>query len=184
MTVLIAGRVVQGVGAGGIMTLVYILIGDLVSTKDRGTYQGLIGATWAVASALGPVLGGVFAEKVTWRWCFFINVPVSVLAFLVIALFLHMTHPPVELSKVIRNIDYIGITVIAGSTALILLALQWAEQGVTWSSSRQIAFLVLGGLGFVVLPFVEARVPTPIVPRVSFHTKPESDLTQLRFCML
>ncbi|EXJ81528.1 hypothetical protein A1O1_07592 [Capronia coronata CBS 617.96] len=164
MTVLIAARVVQGVGAGGIITLVYILIGDLVSTKDRGKYQGLIGATWAVASAVGPVLGGVFADKVSWRWCFFINVPASVLAFLVIMLFLHMTHPRVRLSEAIRKLDYLGITVTAGATTLILLALQWAQQGAAWSSTRQIAFLVLGGLGFVALPFIEAKVPTPIVP--------------------
>lgn len=65
---LIAARTVQGVGAGGITSLVFILIGDLVGTRKRGKYQGFIGATWAVASALGPVLGGVFAEKASWRW--------------------------------------------------------------------------------------------------------------------
>ncbi|KAI1625193.1 major facilitator superfamily domain-containing protein [Exophiala viscosa] len=164
MTVLVAGRVVQGVGAGGILTLVYILIGDLVSTKDRGKYQGLIGATWAVASAVGPVLGGIFADKVSWRWCFFINVPASVLAFLVIMMFLHMSHPPVELYKVIRNVDYLGITIIAAATTVILLTLQWAQQGALWSSSRQIVFLALGGLGFVILPFIEATAPVPVVP--------------------
>lgn len=65
---LIAARTVQGIGAGGITSLVFILIGDLVGTRKRGKYQGFIGATWAVASALGPVLGGVFAEKASWRW--------------------------------------------------------------------------------------------------------------------
>ncbi|KAI1609768.1 major facilitator superfamily domain-containing protein [Exophiala viscosa] len=160
MTVLIAGRVVQGVGAGGILTLVYIIIG----TWDRGKYQGLIGATWAVASAVGPVLGGIFADKVSWRWCFFINVPASVLAFLVIMMFLHMSHPPVELYKVIRNVVYLGITITAAATTVILLALQWAQQGALWSSSRQIVFLALGGLGFVILPFIEATAPVPVVP--------------------
>jgi Na+/melibiose symporter-like transporter len=68
LPMLIAARVIQGIGAGGITSLVFILIGDLVSTKNRGKYQGFIGATWAVAAALGPVVGGVFAQKVSWRW--------------------------------------------------------------------------------------------------------------------
>ena len=73
LTMLIAGRAVQGIGAGGLLTLVNIIIGDLFSARERGKYYGMIGMVWATASALGPVVGGVLTSNVSWRWCFYIN---------------------------------------------------------------------------------------------------------------
>lgn len=70
---LIVGRAIQGVGGGGLLTLVNIVIGDLFSMRDRGQYYGFVGLTWAVAASVGPVIGGVLTEKVSWRWCFYIN---------------------------------------------------------------------------------------------------------------
>lgn len=93
ISMLIAARAIQGAGGGGIVVLVNICIGDLFSPRNRGKYQGIVGMMWAIASGVGPILGGVFTDKVTWRWCFYINCELYTYLFLfelIPLLFLHL----------------------------------------------------------------------------------------------
>ncbi|KAJ3101181.1 hypothetical protein HDU97_001593 [Phlyctochytrium planicorne] len=97
MLVLIAGRAISGIGGGGIFSLVLIIISDIVSIQDRGKYQGIIGAVFGLASVIGPVTGGSFADSIGWRWCFFINLPVGLVTLVTVTLFLRLTPPePVQ----------------------------------------------------------------------------------------
>ncbi|CAM1501693.1 Fc.00g036770.m01.CDS01 [Cosmosporella sp. VM-42] len=161
---LIAARAVQGIGAGGITSLVFILIGDLVGTRKRGKYQGFIGATWAVASALGPVLGGVFAEKASWRWCFFVNLPICAICFAVTFTFLHIPRPSIPLKQAAGALDLPGVFSIGAATVLLLLAFEWASQGTSWASAQILVCIILSAVGVITFAYFETRAERPVIP--------------------
>lgn len=150
MPQLIEFRALQGLGGGGLMVLSMAIVGDIVTPRERGKYQGLFGAVFGVTSVLGPLLGGFFTEHLSWRWVFYINLPVGVVALLVIAAALHI---PVRRTK--HTIDYLGTFLIASvATCLILVA---SLGGTTWAwGSAQI--VVLAVLAVVLLvAFVAAE---------------------------
>src|SRR5271165_7483313 len=118
MTELIAFRAVQGLGAGGLIVLVQATVGDIVSPRERGRYQGLFGAVFGVAAVAGPLLGGVIVEHLSWRWIFYVNLPIGIVALIVLGITLpsssERTHP---------SIDYLGAGVLAGAiSAFVLVA--------------------------------------------------------------
>ncbi|NEE53955.1 MFS transporter, partial [Streptomyces sp. SID8455] len=118
MPQLIGFRALQGLGGGGLMVLSMAIVGDLVTPRERGKYQGLFGAVFGATSVLGPLLGGFFTQHLSWRWVFYINLPIGVVALLVIAAVLHI---PVRREK--HTIDYLGTFLIASvATCLILVA--------------------------------------------------------------
>lgn len=120
---LIVGRVLEGIAGGGLVQLVNITISDLFSVRDRSLYFGLLEVIWLVAGGLGPTLGGAFTQLLSWRWCFWINLPISGAAFVLIFLFLDVHHPKTNLWNGLRTIDWFGSITIIASTALLFLGL-------------------------------------------------------------
>ncbi|MBG0855617.1 MFS transporter [Streptomyces spinoverrucosus] len=166
MPQLIAFRAVQGLGGGGLIVLSMAIVGDLVPPRDRGRYQGLFGAVFGAASVLGPLLGGVFTEHLSWRWVFYINLPVGVVAFAVIASVLRA--PRVATRHVI---DYLGTFLIAGvATCLVLVA---SLGGTTWGwgSPQIVGLAVLAGVLVVGFVAVERRAAEPVLPLKLFRVR-------------
>lgn len=171
VAMLIASRAVQGMGAGGITGLVIILIGDLVGTRRRGKYQGFIGATWAVASALGPVLSGVLADHVSWRWCFLINLPICLACLVVNLLFLNISRPTKSFRQSAKSLDYLGIFCVSLATVMLLLSFEWASIGISWGSPRIVLCLIISVCALATFIFAETRAARPVIS-LRFFTHP------------
>jgi EmrB/QacA subfamily drug resistance transporter len=156
---LIAARALQGIGAGGLMSLVLAIVGDIIPPRQRGQYMGYFLGVFAVASVVGPLLGGFLTDSLSWRWIFFVNIPLGALALSAVAARLHL---PVYKKQ--HSIDYFGSILLSVSTTCLLLATVWGGNTYSWSSSRIIGLLVSGtvlGLGFA---FWETRAKEPIIP--------------------
>jgi EmrB/QacA subfamily drug resistance transporter len=166
MVMLIACRAVQGLGGGGLLVGAQTIIGDIVPPRERGKYQGLFGAVFAVTTVIGPLLGGFLTQSASWRWVFYINLPIGAVALVVTAVVL-----PASLPRVRQVIDYAGTALLAlGVTALVLLT---SLGGATypWGSTP---IIVLGVLGVALLgawAVVERRAPEPVLPLKLFANK-------------
>jgi EmrB/QacA subfamily drug resistance transporter len=163
MVSLIAFRGIQGLGAGGLMTLAFTIISDAVSPRERGRYQGLFGAVFGLSSVAGPLAGGYFAEH-DWRWIFYINLPIGIAALFLSNHVLRLL--PHERRD--HKIDWLGAVFLVTGASAILLALSWGGQkgssGYAWSSPTIIGLLVAGAVLSVVFLLVEARASEPILP--------------------
>jgi len=156
---LIAFRAVQGLGAGGLIVLAQTVIGDLVSPRDRGRYQGMFAAVFAACSVAGPLLGGFITEYASWRWIFYVNLPVggAALGFIVVGL---RPRPPGAAPR----LDIFGAILLTIGSCSLLLALSWGGNAYAWSSAM-ILWLALIAIGsFAALAFVEGRAVQPILP--------------------
>ncbi|UGY91167.1 MFS transporter [Streptomyces gobiensis] len=159
MAELIAFRAVQGLGGGGLMVLSMAIVGDLMPPRDRGRYQGLFGAVFGVTSVLGPLLGGLFVDHLTWRWVFYINLPLGALALFVIATVLHI---PVRAEK--HRIDYLGTFLIASVAACVVLATSLGGTTWAWDSPQITGLGVLGVVLLAAFIRVERRAAEPVLP--------------------
>lgn len=141
---LIAARAIQGIGGGGIIVLVNICVGDLFSMRKRGMYYAFFGMVWAVASAIGPVLGGVFTTKATWRWCFYVNLPISGVGFAVLLFVLKLHNPRTPVREGLVAIDWLGSLLIIGGTLMFLFGLEFGGVTYPWNSAPTICLIVFG----------------------------------------
>ncbi len=160
MTELVIFRAVQGLGAGGLFPLALAVVGNIVPLRDRGRYQGLIGAVFASASIIGPLVGGFIVDNTTWRWIFYVNLPIGGLALLVISL----TMPRPGQRRDRRYIDWIGAGLLAAGTTALLLGLVWGGRQYAWTSGHVVGALAASGVLFAVFALWERRVPETIIP--------------------
>ncbi len=159
MEQLITFRALQGLGGGGLMAVAMAIVGDVISPRQRGRYQGYLGAVWALSSVAGPLLGGWLTDGPGWRWIFWINVPIGGAALVVTSVVLRM-----PVTKRQHSIDYLGAATIVGSATALLLYLNWAGDRFGWSSAEALSLLLLAVAFAALFVLVESRVLEPIIP--------------------
>ena len=162
ITELIVLRAVQGAAAGGLMTLAMAAVGDLVAPRERGRYQGYIAATFAVATVVGPLLGGVLVDHASWRWVFYVNLPVGIAA--LVGLSLRLPAPETERPE--RPLDTYGAALLAGATSALMLVCVWGGDRYAWDSGPIFGLIAGTVLLSGALVVRERRAADPIVP---FH---------------
>jgi EmrB/QacA subfamily drug resistance transporter len=166
MTQLIIFRAVQGLGAGGLMTLAFTIISDVVSPRERGRYQGLFGAVFGLSSVAGPLVGGYFAEH-DWRWIFYINLPLGIAAlFLCNRVMKLVPHHRRE-----HSIDYLGAVVMVTAVVCMLLGLSWGGVEYAWTSPVIVGLFLAGAALSVWFVMIESRAAEPILPLRLFHSR-------------
>jgi EmrB/QacA subfamily drug resistance transporter len=159
MPELVLFRAVQGLGAGGLIPLALATVANIVPSRDRGRYQGLIGGTFAAASIVGPAVGGLIVDHTSWRWIFYVNLPVGGLALLVISVTM-----PRRAQRREHSIDYVGAALLAAGTTGLLLGLIWGGRDYPWLSGHVLGALGAGAVVLAAFGLVERRVPEPILP--------------------
>jgi EmrB/QacA subfamily drug resistance transporter len=166
MTQLVVFRAIQGVGAGGLIPLAMAVIGAIVPPRDRGRYQGLIGAVFGSASILGPAVGGFIVDNTTWRWIFYVNLPVGGLALVVISLTM-----PRRAAVTDRSIDWVGAALLGLGSTSLLLGLVWGGRDFPWSSGHVVGALLAAVLVYGAFAWWERRVRETILPFELFRNR-------------
>lgn len=176
MTWLIVSRSIQGLGAGGLVVTATALIADIVPLRDRGKFQGALGAVFGLATVIGPFLGGLFTDHLSWRWCFYVNVPLAVVVILVAS----RTIPQVPVGQRPR-IDFAGMLTVSGGAGALVLATSWGGTTYAWTSWQILGLLVLGVALLAAFVVVELRAAEPILPMRLFRSRVFADCCALSF---
>ncbi|KAL8933684.1 MAG: hypothetical protein Q9211_005645, partial [Gyalolechia sp. 1 TL-2023] len=165
MVMLIVGRALQGTAGGGVLQLVNIVISDIFSMRKRSLYLGLCEFVWALAGGIGPILGGVLTELASWRWIFWINLPCSALAFVLILGYLDVHNPKTTVSDGMKAIDWFGSISVVGLTVMLLLGLNFGGTTFPWDSAKVICLIVFGCLMSVLFIISEQKLAKyPLMP--------------------
>ncbi len=173
---LIIFRAVQGIGGGGLLVGAQSILGDIVSPRDRGRYAGIFGATYGLATVIGPLLGGIFTQYLSWRWVFYINIPFGVLSLVITAIALPRSH-----ARPGRSIDYLGALLITLGASGLILFTSLGGTTLAWSSPALVAMGILGVLFTVGFFLYERRATEPVIPPHLFRDRTYSLTTGIGF---
>lgn len=176
MLELILFRAIQGVGGGGLISMAQAIIGDIVAPRDRGKYQGYLGAVFAFASVVGPLMGGFFVDHLSWRWVFYVNVPVGAIALAITASVLN-----IPFRRVSHAIDYLGASLIGSAATCLLLVTVWGGNEFAWRSSVIIGLALAGVVLLTLFILQERRADEPIIPLRLWNDKVFSVASGLEF---
>jgi EmrB/QacA subfamily drug resistance transporter len=166
MLQLIVFRGIQGLGAGGIMTLAQTIIGDIVSPRDRGRYVGYMMGLFAVSSVAGPLLGGLFVDQLSWRWVFYVNLPVGIAALAVTASALRLSYTRLQ-----HRVDYLGAALLVAGVSCLLLATTWGGTQYAWGSPTIVGLVVAAVVLLAAFVVQESRASEPVLPLRLFRER-------------
>jgi EmrB/QacA subfamily drug resistance transporter len=165
MDQLIGFRALQGIGAGGLMVGAQAIIADIVPPRERGRYMGLIGSVFAVASVAGPLLGGFLVTHLSWRWVFYVNVPIGIVAVVIVTTRLHLRTPHRP-----HRIDYFGAALLSGGVGALILLATWGGTEYAWGSNEIVGLGILGVALLAAFVWQERRAAEPILPLQLFRS--------------
>ncbi|KAH8682094.1 major facilitator superfamily domain-containing protein [Xylariales sp. PMI_506] len=181
---MIAGRAIQGIGGGGINFLIELIVSDLLPLRERGAYMGIIFAVFSLGTSIGPFVGGAIVDRTSWRWVFYINLPISGVALILHVLYLRVNYDrETSVSERLKRIDFVGNTILIASVISTLIALSWAGTLYPWSSWHVLVPLVLGIVGLVVFHLYETMpwVTEPTLPERLFRRRTPAAALLLAF---
>jgi len=163
---LIAFRAIQGIGAGGLIVMALTVVGDVLSPRDRGRYQGYFGAVFALASVAGPLLGGFFVDNLSWRWVFYVNLPIGLIALVVVGVVLDL-----PFHRVSRPVDYFGSALLVGGVSALLMVTVWGGSGYEWGSPTILGLVGAGTVLILLFLAQERRAEEPLLPLRLFRDR-------------
>lgn len=166
MPQLILFRAIQGIGGGGLMAIAFAIMGDVIPARERGRYTGYFGAVWGVSSLAGPLLGGFITDNFSWRWIFYINLPIGIVALVVTSIVLKM-----PVIKRDAKIDYLGATAIVAGVTSLLLYLNWGGEHFGWTDPSALILVFAAAFLTVAFVFIELRAQEPIIPMRLFRNR-------------
>ncbi|KAI0040389.1 MFS general substrate transporter [Auriscalpium vulgare] len=175
MNMLIGARTLQGAGAGGIFALTQIVLSDLVTLEERGTYNGLVGLTWAIGAGVGPVVGGALSHHTTWRWLFYLNVPAAGLVAILVLLCLRVPTPAGHWRTKLAQIDWVGNVLVIGGTTSCAIGLTWGGLIHPWKSAPVLVSICAGFVGLIAFAVYEWSIcAAPMIPRILISNRNSS----------
>ncbi|ORY70309.1 major facilitator superfamily domain-containing protein [Pseudomassariella vexata] len=165
-SVLILGRAIQGIGGGGVRVSIEIVVADLIPLEIRGNYLSIFSVLWAIGDVLGPIVGGIFSYKTSWRWNFWMNIPIATVALVSINIFLRLKSVPGSLREKVRRADWAGTAISVSAVTTLLLGMTWGGVMFPWDSWQTIIPILVGLLGLFGFAMYEKRFPVEPIIRI------------------